>query len=194
MERAREMGFDNSAPFHGTAADVTAFEPQTVGRNFGSSGDYGAGYYSTGIIDDANRYADFAGKQPLSGDPNVMPLMQRGQQFPIDYRGVFENDLRDMVGVEASGEEITDRLTKTLGVDGVDVWRAEDYRPRQVGPREVIKERVVFDPTNIRSRFARFDPRLSHLRNLSAVGVPAALGTILGLQSPEDELRNYLEQ
>lgn len=28
--------------------------------------------------------------------------------------------------------------------------------------------RVVTDPRNIRSRFARFDPRLAHLKNLSA--------------------------
>jgi hypothetical protein len=54
----------------------------------------------------------------------------------------------------------------------------------------------VFDPRNIRSRFARFDPRLSHLRNLSAglgaVGVgslatqPAEAGT--------PEIQKYLDR
>lgn len=46
---------------------------------------------------------------------------------------------------------------------------------------------------SIRSRFARFDPRLAHLRNLSA-GV-GGLGIALGLQpSEEQELRAYLQQ
>jgi hypothetical protein len=54
---------------------------------------------------------------------------------------------------------------------------------------------AVFDPTRIRSRFARFDPRLAHLRNLSA-GV-AGLGLANALAPAEytanpDEIRNYL--
>jgi hypothetical protein len=41
----------------------------------------------------------------------------------------------------------------------------------------------VFDPANIRSRFARFDPRLAHLKNLSAGA--AGLAAIFGV-SEED--------
>ena len=36
-------------------------------------------------------------------------------------------------------------------------------------------DRVTFKPSNIRSRFARFDPRLKNLSNLSAA-VPLAVG------------------
>lgn len=46
---------------------------------------------------------------------------------------------------------------------------------------------MAIGPTNVRSRFARFDPRLARLRNLSA-GV--AGGVPLGLMSmPTDEER-----
>lgn len=43
---------------------------------------------------------------------------------------------------------------------------------------------VAFDPRNIRSRFARFDPRLAHLRNLSAGVAPFGL---LALQPNEEQ-------
>lgn len=45
--------------------------------------------------------------------------------------------------------------------------------------------RVTYDPTNIRSRFARFDPRLAHLRNLSA-GV-GGLGLASMFMPPSEE-------
>ena len=35
-----------------------------------------------------------------------------------------------------------------------------------------------FDPSGVRARGARFDPRLSHLRNLNAGVAPIGLGTI----------------
>ena len=58
-------------------------------------------------------------------------------------------------------------------------------------------EYAIFDPANIRSKFARFDPRLAHLRNLSA-GV-GGMGMLLGMpqQSEEQrrrELEGYLQQ
>jgi len=43
-------------------------------------------------------------------------------------------------------------------------------------------ERVTFDPANIRSRFARFDPRLKELSNLSA-----SIGGLLALFMPDKE-------
>ena len=47
---------------------------------------------------------------------------------------------------------------------------------------------VIFDPTDVRSRFARFDPRLSHLRNLNAglaTGVPLGLLAMQPDQGPQ---------
>ena len=40
---------------------------------------------------------------------------------------------------------------------------------------ELSRVRAEFDPKNIRSRFARFDPRLKHLKNLSAGFIPIGL-------------------
>lgn len=66
---------------------------------------------------------------------------------------------------------------------------AKYYGPESAMPSDVM---MVADPANIRSRFARFDPRLAHLRNLSA-GV-GGLG-LLATQTPEqrdEEIRQYL--
>jgi hypothetical protein len=52
---------------------------------------------------------------------------------------------------------------------------------------DVANNVAVYDPRNIRSRFARFDPRLAHLRNLNAAvaaGVPLGL---LAMQSNEEQ-------
>ena len=55
---------------------------------------------------------------------------------------------------------------------------------------------VVFDPANIRSRFARFDPRLSHLANLNAANVDPITGAAALTASQQDDplanLRAYI--
>ena len=48
-----------------------------------------------------------------------------------------------------------------------------------------VEMRVVMDPTNLRSRFARFDPEFRHLANLSAgIGGLGLLGYV-GNQSSD---------
>ena len=62
--------------------------------------------------------------------------------------------------------------------------------------QNAVEETLVFDPRNIRSRFARFDPRLSHLANLSA-GAAGGAVTLQQLMSEpsadERALREYLQ-
>jgi hypothetical protein len=58
---------------------------------------------------------------------------------------------------------------------------AKYYGPQSSSPSDVT---MVANPANVRSRFARFDPRLSHLRNLNAA---LAAGVPLGLLSMSEE-------
>jgi hypothetical protein len=51
--------------------------------------------------------------------------------------------------------------------------------------QKVIDEIATFSPTQVRSRFARFDPRLSHLSNLSAANRDATTG-IMATQAGSD--------
>lgn len=55
-------------------------------------------------------------------------------------------------------------------------------------------EYAIFDPRNIRSRFARFDPRLAHLRNLSAgVGGISAYNAMTAEEKNKEKVRKYLK-
>lgn len=56
------------------------------------------------------------------------------------------------------------------------------------------RAQTISDPRNIRSRFARFDPRLAHLRNLSAgIGTLGIMGTYGNQQDQREALRAYLD-
>ena len=55
-------------------------------------------------------------------------------------------------------------------------WRNEDKSIREYP--QFGTTRVEFDPANIRSRFARFDPRLAHLSNLTAANASPAAGLL----------------
>jgi len=74
---------------------------------------------------------------------------------------------------------------------GVDELMGRGYDGLRLPESDGTNTFVTFDPEQVRSRFARFDPRLSHLRNLSA-GV-GGLGLLGGLMSSEEELKEYLE-
>lgn len=54
--------------------------------------------------------------------------------------------------------------------------------------RDWVTSTAVFDPRNIRSRFARFDPEFAHLRNLSAA---VAAGLPLGLLAMQPDQEQY---
>jgi predicted GNAT family acetyltransferase len=51
--------------------------------------------------------------------------------------------------------------------------------------QKVIDEIATFSPTQVRSRFARFDPRLSHLANLNAANVDPLTGLLAIMQAQE---------
>jgi hypothetical protein len=42
-----------------------------------------------------------------------------------------------------------------------------------------VNSTAVFEPQNIRSQFARFDPRLAHLSNLTAANASKPLGILV---------------
>ena len=69
---------------------------------------------------------------------------------------------------------------QSLGYAGSKMTNDRDFYG---GSPDVQTEYVTFNPANIRSRFARFDPEFKHLRNLSA-GV-GGMG-LLGMSYPQE--------
>jgi len=147
ITRAGEMGFDTGKPlYHGTGSDFQAFDSARFGQS--DHGSKGRGVYASQNPDVANGYATLVAEQDR-------------QVYPLTYglRNPYDGEIPMAMYDEGRSVAFTNNL-KNLGFDGV-------MRPNARKGGE-ITEAVAFNPTNIRSLFARFDPRLSHLKNLSA--------------------------
>lgn len=196
---ARAKDFDASG-YHGTRNDFTAFSPPHKAGvdSFSTQQPVFAGY-GPSVANEAAR--------PLGG--NVIPLRARLSsvfdpeiiQDAPDARWLDDSwsplgrKLVDDAGAGRLGDDIDDPEGYAAAVasgqwdviesDAFQKWmRAQgfdDFRVNEAGAQNF----AVTDPARIRSRFARFDPRLAHLKNLSAGIVAAPLG-LLALR-PQDE-------
>jgi hypothetical protein len=171
MARAQEMGFDTGLPlYHGTGSDFKAFDPARFGQS--DHGAKGRGVYASQDPDLASSYATL--------------VAEDGRQvYPLTYglRNAYDGEIPMAMYDEGRSVAFTNSL-RGAGFDGV-------MRPNQRRNGE-ITEAVAFDPRKIRSRFARFDPRLSHLSNLNAANASPLLGgaVLAAPQEQPDPLRN----
>lgn len=177
--RAEGMGLSQQT-YHGTPyADITAMRPSEFGA-------VGPGVYAAGRPVTASDYSrgygmmtpketfEAAGERYTPGG-NVMPIQtpQNLQSFE-DWTAAKMADMQRQ-GLYSSGfraDAAASQAAADAGFGGVSA-RNENV--------------VIFDPANVRSRFARFDPRLSHLRNLNAAmaaGVPLGL---IAIQPQEEQ-------
>ena len=161
MQRAEAMGFDpTDVQYHGTEADITEFRPSAKGK-------MGPGVYTTPSPSKASVFAGYP--SPYAEGGNVMPLLLRGDY--IKRADAF--DLRP----EISGKEGQRILNETLEGMG--------YAGSKAGERgSLAPEAVTFDPRNVRSLFAAFDPEYkgSNILGGTAAG---ALG-LTALMAPEE--------
>ncbi len=161
MQRAEAMGFDPSnVQYHGTEADITQFIPSAKGK-------MGPGVYTTPSPSKASVFAGYP--SPYAEGGNVMPLLLRGDY--IKRADAF--DLRP----DISGREGQRILNETLEGMG--------YAGSKAGERgSLAPEAVTFDPRNVRSLFAAFDPEYkgSNILGGTAAG---ALG-LTALMAPEE--------
>lgn len=150
--------------YHGGSPDISEMRPS-------GHGILGSGVYAGKTPEVANEFADGGAVYPIRYRAGNMATTDDFQAASDD---VFAENSVKGYGPESRAKT---ELLASRGFSGVDDGDAVN----------------IYNPANIRSRFARFDPRLSHLRNLSA-GV-GGLGVLLGLQQPstEDELRAYLQ-
>ena len=210
IARARDMGFDTDMPlYHGSASDFPAFDKANRGSAtnamsakratwMADSPDVAGGYatFAEGgpiqqLIDSSYRAeadGDFdladdlmrqAEELEMSGDSaqggNIQPLMARGKRLAFDADGE-KYDANEYVLMDKVNEAQRGGYAGLQVDNFVDNADYSDWtEAAHVG---------VFDPRNIRSRFARFDPEFRHLRNLSA-GV-GGLG-LLGMSYPPEE-------
>jgi hypothetical protein len=161
MQRAEAMGFDPSdVQYHGTEADITQFRPSAKGK-------MGPGVYTTPSPSKASVFAGYP--SPYAEGGNVMPLLLRGDY--IKRADAF--DLRP----EISGREGQRILNETLEGMG--------YAGSKAGERgSLAPEAVTFDPRNVRSLFAAFDPEYKGSNVLGGTAA-GALG-LTALMAPQE--------
>jgi hypothetical protein len=143
MERAAQMGLTQKS-YHGTGKSFPSFDPALGGTGAIRGNPIAKeGIFSSPMPEMANRYAEQgAGYKKYNEGGNNIPLMVKPANYSVP---LFDAKPEDLQNLKQQGHASTD-----LTFEG-NPW-----------------ETVTYDPTNIRSKFARFDPRLSHLSHLSA--------------------------
>jgi hypothetical protein len=153
MERAKAMGFDTGNKlYHGTDRAFSAFDPKKFGEK-------DAGWYGRGVTTDtdpevAEGYANY--HEPEQGQ-NIIPTFSRGRHIDWPSSNLPFGNSRE----SAQG-------TKDMQALGYSGSRMTNDRDLYGSTPDIGSEQVTFDPKDVRSRFARFDPRLAHLSHLSA--------------------------
>ena len=158
MQRAAEQGY-SPVQYHGTRADITEFQPSDKGK-------MGEGVYTAAYPRQSNMHAtagfnsnrmDTEQIDPsvlneellINSGANVLPVVTRGN-YANRWDAIKANP--DLYGPEAD-RMLTQRLIDQ-GYDGMDLT---GYGSRRA--EGDLKERVTFDPNNIRSALsAAFDP------------------------------------
>ena len=211
FQRAREMGFDvDNILYHGTAADFPAFDASRGGSVTGARSARSATWLSDSP-DVAESYAAFA------ADKAVQDLIDRSYRAEVDGDfNLAERLMREAQRVEAAGVEGANIISVygPRNLRRVDM-AGDQYDPDDMSLSGLLSQaqqsgasgleltdfidnadfanmtsathRGIFNPVNIRSEFARFDPRLSHLANLNAANVSPITGLLAILQAQEQQ-------
>jgi hypothetical protein len=200
-ERAEAMGMAYKG-YHSSLEDKTKFNRH--GQFFGHKGT--SGISLTENPDAANRYLDRYATYRYDGKPfekNVIPVaadlgrvVKRDEPYPS--RGLLGSPLPDgYIPQHTNGNfydtaQFPDAVSRNGPVKHSDAKNAIRST-----------ETIMSDPTRVRSVFARFDPRLSHLSHLSAStgGAYATGGSVplrrlneVGLYSKAAEVARNLPQ
>ena len=157
MQRAQDLGFDTDNVFyHGTSSDFAELQPSTVG-------DLGGGVYVTPNPEKASGYAavrKFMKRQTNNAGPNVLPLRVKSNLNYLDLEGSSIMPF----------DEARIQSLKDQGYEGI----------RQFDADGNVIQMNVFDPKNIRSINAEFDPTKADSADLlSSVGATSALRGIV---------------
>jgi hypothetical protein len=162
MARAKEQGYDTETVlYHGTTDKFSAFDPKAFGGKSSLSESGAKGVWLTSSENVADFYGELSAvsksnrqfpddrsqaltaRDAMRADKQVMPLTVRGRLKEIDMGGA-------KYGADMSLSKMADDA-RAEGFDGV------RFRNFVDGP-EVSDHVLIFDPSNIRSVNAAFDP------------------------------------
>lgn len=170
MERANAMGYENA--YHGATTPIEQIDPSKAGGRLSSNPSSHLGFFSTPNAKEASRYAtDFGGE-----GANVMPLMvRRGNSFDMPNKQFDQISMGEFYAKGATPQEryssaVNDAtsLKDSLVSEGYDSITRFKGKP--------MEEIVSINPSNVRSRFAAFDPMKRHDADMLGFASPQLLG------------------
>jgi len=152
MDRAKAMGFETDV-YHATDApeDFSTFTPSAKGK-------MGSGVYTSFEPAYAERYAG-------GETARTMPLMSRGEMANVDTR----TEVSDLVRQQLANENPNFNIQEWKRLSN------QELGNRGYSGLDVDKERLVFNPSDLRSRFAAFDPMRRNESDILAGLLPASL-------------------
>tara|TARA_R110002153_G_C13236255_1_gene490305 strand:- start:46 stop:1212 length:1167 start_codon:yes stop_codon:yes gene_type:complete len=190
MARADERGMIDG--LHGTMPSIyqNAGNPDIKGFEIERStrGQSGKGIYFA-PLDNHELANTFAGGRTISDadlellDPNSPTI--KGVVYPVKVKADNQANYQQMRQAQYDYEAKQRAEGKSAGYGGLSDSVFDTLKPQGFSGVSQKNEFTTFYPENIRSRFARFDPRLAHLRNLSA-GV-GGLGLLSSMMPPEEQ-------
>jgi len=197
MARAEAAGFEGDL-FHGGKGGYDIMKTDA-----GTGKTSGTGAFLTPSNKLAETYSPVV-------DGSVYPLMSRSsapivnadmQNWNNIESPVYAFDPKTMDDIEvideygrASTDDIAREARKIS--EAIEIQDVSDRGPRAWGMTQypaVSDVRVEYNPANIRSRFARFDPEFAHLSNLSAANV-SPLGGLLAQSGVSDKQAERIEE
>jgi hypothetical protein len=215
MRRAIAAGFDVNDEMYRGDAPRSAFQTgqgqrDQIGVTMSSRPDVAASYIPArgegGIYPLVSRGQNDATIEAQGRNWNVIDRDARvafqGEKAALrDYIPNSHFELYDvMSGTDFLDTNDLSRMFQGYGADRVRFndlvdrgGSARYYGPESSMPSDVV---MVANPANVRSRFARFDPRLSHLSNLNAANVDPITGAAAVSASQQNDplanLRAYI--
>ena len=176
MARAREQGYDvDNIQYHGSRADINEFKPSRIGE-------FGGGVYTTDAPKEASSYANI--NRSDGGGSALYPVLTKGELFDATGSDFWSRFMR-----EGDTDEDVVRKAMEAGYDGVlknrpFSWYDEGTKTFKTDGTE-IQHRNIFDPSNIRSVNAAFDPQYKGPNILGQYALPATGAAALAAGSDD---------
>ena len=153
-DRAKAMGFDINNPlYHATDVDFESIRPSLQGK-------LGAGVY----VSPSSQYAEKYTSLNAAGNARVLPLVARGKLADDDVAMNIAESIRQEMASQNPNFSVSEwkkRTTQALADAGYDGRNMSGF------------ESVITNPSNVRSRFAAFDPFRKDVATATAMGVAA---------------------
>ena len=114
----------------------------------------------------------------------VLPVVSTGNILDTaSSEGMFQprRDMQNIYDKQGLGEFRTgDKgLPSWADTTAINAARDAGYGGIRLDERDWVNSTAVYEPQNIRSQFARFDPRLAHLSNLTAANASKPVGLLV---------------